>query len=62
MRRTGWLGWSAADLHSSPSQWFARLIGWLLTAAAVSLGAPFWYDAARNLLAATRPREHTRES
>ncbi len=24
--------------------WFAHLMGWILTAAAVSLGAPFWFD------------------
>ena len=24
--------------------WFAHLMGWVLTAAAVSLGAPFWFD------------------
>jgi hypothetical protein len=24
--------------------WFPRLIGWLLTALAISLGAPFWFD------------------
>ena len=24
--------------------WLAHLMGWILTAAAVSLGAPFWFD------------------
>lgn len=24
--------------------WFKRVIGWLITTAAVSLGAPFWFD------------------
>lgn len=30
--------------------WFWMLIGWLVTAAAVSFGAPFWFDALKNLL------------
>jgi hypothetical protein len=24
--------------------WFERIIGWLLTIFAISLGAPFWFD------------------
>ena len=28
----------------SSGTWFAHLMGWILTAAAVSLGAPFWFD------------------
>jgi hypothetical protein len=48
------LGWHAA----SPG-WAQRAVGWALTTVAVSLGAPFWFDAARNLLAATRPRAAT---
>jgi hypothetical protein len=46
------LGWQGA-----PGSWPARITGWLLTTAAVSLGAPFWFDAARNLLAITRARD-----
>jgi len=39
------MGW--ADLGPGPDGvlgWLNRLIGWLLTAFAVSLGAPFWFD------------------
>ena len=36
--------------------WPQSIVGWVLTAAAVSLGAPFWFDVARNLAAATRPQ------
>ena len=28
----------------SRGTWFAHLMGWIMTAAAVSLGAPFWFD------------------
>lgn len=45
------LGWAGAS-----GAWPQRVVGWMLTAAAVSLGAPFWFDVARNLVAATRPR------
>lgn len=41
------IGWSAA-----PDSWLSplRLIGWLLTALAVSLGAPFWFDLLNRLV------------
>ena len=29
---------------SNPAFWLLKLLGWLLTAAAISLGAPFWFD------------------
>ena len=51
----GALGWSVPSIS-----WPQTLVGWMLTIAAVSLGAPFWFDAARNLLAATRPRINSR--
>lgn len=35
------LGWGSANSHFDP----ALLIGWLLTAIAISLGAPFWFGA-----------------
>ena len=25
-------------------EWVERIVGWLVTIAAVSLGAPFWFD------------------
>jgi len=33
-----------ADWYHSPAAVFAKLIGWLITALAISLGAPFWFD------------------
>jgi hypothetical protein len=38
------LGWDAAMFHTDLWGWFARMLGWGLTIAAVSLGSPFWYD------------------
>jgi len=38
------LGWSGVVLPSSFLGWLAIFGGWLLTAIAVSLGAPFWFD------------------
>lgn len=35
---------STVGLSSSLWQWFIKLIGWLITAFAISLGAPFWFD------------------
>jgi hypothetical protein len=34
--------WS--DLPDTNLGWFERVLGWILTIAAVSLGAPFWFD------------------
>jgi hypothetical protein len=51
------LGWNGAAAAGPQS-----LVGWSLTAAAVSLGAPFWFDVARNLVAATRPAGRERLS
>ena len=33
-----------ANWYQSPAAIFAKLIGWLITALAISLGAPFWFD------------------
>lgn len=55
-------GWSGASFYLSPSAFVARLTGWTLTAAAVSLGAPFWFDVMSrfvNLRAGTRPAQPT---
>jgi len=44
------LGWHDGVLHDqngirwSGRVWLGRLIGWLLTVLALSLGAPFWFD------------------
>jgi hypothetical protein len=36
------LGWTAVP--ATPYAWFLKVVGLALTAAAVSLGAPFWFD------------------
>jgi hypothetical protein len=37
------LGWSASTWHVDHGRWVWTIIGWLLSIAAVSLGAPFWF-------------------
>jgi hypothetical protein len=37
------LGWSSSTWHVDHGRWFWTIIGWLLSIAAVSLGAPFWF-------------------
>jgi len=37
-------GWTRAALTADAWGWFSRILGWCLTIAAVSLGAPFWFD------------------
>jgi hypothetical protein len=38
------IGWSVKALAADPTTWIERIIGWLVTGLAVSLGAPFWFD------------------
>jgi hypothetical protein len=38
------LGWRGVGNLRDPLAWLERIIGWLLTIFAVSLGAPFWFD------------------
>lgn len=35
------LGWTD---EAKPSTWYGGLAGWLFTAVAISMGAPFWFD------------------
>jgi hypothetical protein len=63
------LGWSRApdDLRRVPQGfrgWLAKIVGLLLTAIAVSLGAPFWFDLLNKLVslrAAGKPPGKTSE-
>ena len=43
------IGWS--DLNGSAGAWAMRILGWVLVAGAVTLGAPFWFDLLRRALA-----------
>ena len=42
------IGWNPDDARTVPAKeftpWFFKVLGWVLTAMAVSLGAPFWFD------------------
>jgi len=38
------LGWQNVHPTKDLMEWFLRIFGWTLTAFAVSLGAPFWFD------------------
>lgn len=38
------IGWQHLDNMRDPRIWLQRIIGWVLTIIAVSLGAPFWFD------------------
>ncbi len=44
------LGWSQQELLVSPAAWLRRLLGWFVTALAVSLGAPFWFDVLKKII------------
>ncbi len=46
------IGWtSEAPIPVDFWGWLIKLVGWALTGVAVTLGAPFWYDMLRKLLA-----------
>jgi hypothetical protein len=38
------IGWTRTDFGASALTWSQRVLGWILTAIAVSLGSPFWFD------------------
>jgi hypothetical protein len=38
------LGWTRASVPAYLATWLQRIVGWIFTAIAVSLGAPFWFD------------------
>lgn len=45
------LGWKNVDLaKNSAYDWLAKLLGWFVTAMAISLGAPFWFDLLRKIV------------
>lgn len=49
------LGWYGTDSGERTFPWWlSKLLGWLLTAVAVTLGAPFWFDLLRMLLGMRR--------
>jgi hypothetical protein len=38
------LGWGDSSRPDEAGEWVAAVVGWLVTAIAVSFGAPFWFD------------------
>ncbi|MEZ4954598.1 MAG: hypothetical protein R2825_13600 [Saprospiraceae bacterium] len=44
------LGWTASDLLIGPMAWLQRILGWVVTALAISLGAPFWFNALKKVI------------
>ncbi|RMF31255.1 MAG: hypothetical protein D6765_02075 [Bacteroidetes bacterium] len=47
------LGWNYGGdpvADDSFKEWIYRILGWLVTALAISLGAPFWFDLLRKLV------------
>jgi hypothetical protein len=44
------LGWDKSDIFVSPLAWLRRLLGWFITALAISLGAPFWFDVLKKII------------
>ncbi|GAB5553940.1 MAG: hypothetical protein Sapg2KO_35310 [Saprospiraceae bacterium] len=45
------LGWEGISFRTfSPTEWGIKILGWIVTALAISLGAPFWFDLLRKLV------------
>lgn len=44
------MGWHSIRLAvMGPEMWLTKLLGWFVTALAISLGAPFWFDLLRKI-------------
>lgn len=45
------IGWDHVDLENTDlSFWLYKILGWLIMALAISLGAPFWFDLLRKIV------------
>lgn len=45
------LGWYTADfVDYNAYDWLIKVLGWIVTALAISLGAPFWFDLLKRLV------------
>lgn len=63
------MGWTREEgdprsIHITAQAWIVRLVGWLITAFAVSLGAPFWFDLLNKFIvvrSTVKPHEKSRE-
>jgi hypothetical protein len=60
------LGWTAQsraeDMPEGRGPWALRIVGILITAAAVSLGAPFWFDVLNKMVKLPPAKQRTRAS
>ncbi|MGH7962279.1 MAG: hypothetical protein ACRERD_10730 [Candidatus Binatia bacterium] len=41
--------WDQAK-NATDGSWFLKIVGWLITGVAVSIGAPFWFDLLNKLV------------
>lgn len=58
------IGWSEQTRPKGPLGWYNRVLGWLLTAFAGTLGAPFWFDVLNKVMvirSTVKPREKSPE-
>jgi hypothetical protein len=63
------IGWTRAEgdprsLNISWQGWLLRIIGWLVTALALSLGAPFWFDMLNKFIvvrSTVKPKEKSQD-
>jgi len=61
------VGWNREDprlMPDTPGGWVTKIFGWLVTAAALSLGAPFWFDLLNKIMiirSTVKPREKSPE-
>lgn len=57
------LGWQPIPEKASAVFWLIKIAGWIVTALAISLGAPFWFDLLKKLIqvrnAGNRPQTQT---
>ncbi len=44
------LGWERSDLFVGFDDWLVRVLGWFITALAISLGATFWFNALKKII------------
>ncbi|MDB5033388.1 MAG: hypothetical protein JWQ98_629 [Chlorobi bacterium] len=61
------IGWDCSNPRIVPRDltgWLTKIVGWILTAAAISLGAPFWFDTLNKFIvvrSTVKPREKSKE-
>jgi hypothetical protein len=44
------VGWDSSQTTYFQNHWFTAILGWLVTALAASLGAPFWFDTLNRIM------------